>query len=129
MSFKNILETYKNISFSERDKGERFERLMQAYLKTDPKYANLFKEVWMWNDFPQKVDFGGKDIGIDLVALTNDGDYWAIQSSHDFRYTFVRDQYQEKTANGEDNKQILKYISKELNHSRTQMTKFYLSRI
>lgn len=79
MSFKNILEKYKNISFSERDKGERFERLIQAYLKTDPKYANLFKEVWMWNDFPQKVDFGGKDIGIDLVALTNDGDYWAIQ--------------------------------------------------
>ncbi|MCT7514792.1 restriction endonuclease [Aliarcobacter cryaerophilus] len=60
MSFKKILEKYKNISFSERDKGERFERLMQAYLKTDPKYANLFKEVWMWNDFPQKVDFSGK---------------------------------------------------------------------
>jgi len=79
MSFKNILERYRKISFSERDKGDRFERLMQAYLKTDPKYAYLFKEVWMWNEFPYKGDFGGKDTGIDLVALTNEGDYWAIQ--------------------------------------------------
>ncbi len=33
----------------------------------------------MWNEFPGKADFGGKDTGIDLVALTYDGDYWAIQ--------------------------------------------------
>lgn len=79
MTFKQILEKYRTISFSERDKGERFERLMQAYLKTDPLYANTFKEVWMWNEFPQKANFGGKDTGIDLVALTNSGDYWAIQ--------------------------------------------------
>ena len=25
------------------------------------------------------MDFGGKDIGIDLVAYTYEGDYWAIQ--------------------------------------------------
>ena len=49
MSFKKILENYRKLSFSERDKGDRFERLMQAYLKTDPKYANLFKSVWLWN--------------------------------------------------------------------------------
>lgn len=79
MTFQQVLEKYRKISFSERDKGERFERLMQAYLKTDPKYAYLFKDVWMWNEFPQRSDFGGKDTGIDLVALTHEGDYWAIQ--------------------------------------------------
>jgi predicted helicase len=79
MSFKNILEKYRKFSFSERDKGDRFERLMQLYLQTDPKYAYQFKHVWMWNDFPCKKDFGGKDTGIDLVALTHEGDYWAIQ--------------------------------------------------
>jgi len=52
---------------------------MQAYLRTDPKYAFLFKKVWMWNEFPGKLDLGGGDTGIDLVALTNEGDYWAIQ--------------------------------------------------
>lgn len=79
MTFSNILEKYRRISYSERDKGDRFERLMQAYLKTDPKYAYLFKKVWLWNEFPGKEDLGGLDTGIDLVALTHDGDYWAIQ--------------------------------------------------
>lgn len=78
-NFNKLLEKYRKISFSERDKGNRFERLMQAFLKTDPKYAYRFKKVWLWNEFPGKSDLGGTDTGIDLVALTNEGDYWAIQ--------------------------------------------------
>ncbi len=78
-TFRQILAKYRKYSFSERDKGERFERLMQLYLQTDPKYSYGFQHVWMWNEFPAKKDFGGKDTGIDLVALTLDGDYWAIQ--------------------------------------------------
>ena len=79
MNFQKILEKYRKIAFSERDKGDRFERLMQSYLKTDPKYAYLFKNVWLWNEFPGKLALGGGDTGIDLVALTHEGDYWAIQ--------------------------------------------------
>lgn len=79
MSFKNILEKYRKISFSERDKGDRFERLMQAYLLTDPKYSYQFKKVYLWNEFPGKKDLGGSDTGIDLVAVTHDNDFWAIQ--------------------------------------------------
>jgi predicted helicase len=79
MSFNKVLEKYRKISFSERDKGDRFERLMQAYLQTDPKYAFKLKRVWLWNEFPGKSDLGGGDTGIDLVALTIEGDYWAIQ--------------------------------------------------
>jgi predicted helicase len=79
MSFQKILDKYRKISFSEKDKGERFERLMKAYLLTDPKYAYKFKKVWLWAEFPGKKDLGGSDTGIDLVALTNEGDYWAIQ--------------------------------------------------
>ena len=78
-SFNTILEKYRKISFSEKDKGERFERLMKAYLLTDPKYAYKFKKVWLWAEFPGKNDLGGTDTGIDLVALTIEGDYWAIQ--------------------------------------------------
>lgn len=78
-TFHTILEKYRKYSFSERDKGDRFERLMQLYLQTDPKYSYKFKHVWLWNEFPSKKDFGGKDTGVDLVALTHDGDYWAIQ--------------------------------------------------
>lgn len=79
MTFRSILDTYRKYSFSERDKGDRFERLMAAYLQTDPKYANKFKNVWLWNDFPGRKDLGGNDTGIDIVARTNEGDYWAIQ--------------------------------------------------
>ncbi len=79
ITFNQILEKYRKISFSERDKGDRFERLMQAYLLTDPKYSNKLKKVWMWSEFHGKNDLGGGDTGIDLVALTNEGDYWAIQ--------------------------------------------------
>ena len=79
MTFDKVLEKYRRMSFSERDKGNRFERLMQAYLQTDPKYAYLFKKVWLWNEFVGRKDLGGADTGIDLVALTFQGDYWAIQ--------------------------------------------------
>lgn len=79
MTFHKVLDKYRKISFSQRDKGDRFERLMQAYLKTDPKYAYKFKKVWLWNEFPGRDDLGGGDIGIDMIALTNDGEYWAIQ--------------------------------------------------
>lgn len=79
IQFNQVLEKYREYSFSERDKGDRFERLMQSYLQTDPKYASALKYVWMWNEFPGKKDFGGKDTGIDLVAMTFEGDYWAIQ--------------------------------------------------
>ena len=37
MTFNNILEKYRKIAFSKEDLDSRFERLMQAYLKTDPK--------------------------------------------------------------------------------------------
>ena len=79
ISFNQILSKYRKISFSERDKGDRFERLMQAYLLTDPKYAYRLKKVWLWNEFHGKNDLGGGDTGIDLVARTFEGDYWAIQ--------------------------------------------------
>lgn len=78
-TFAQILNKFRQDAFSERDKGYRFERLMQAYLKTTTLYANLFEEVWLWTGFPFHDQFGGKDTGIDLVARTVEGEYWAIQ--------------------------------------------------
>jgi len=81
MTFNQILQKYRDISFSERDKGYRFEKLMKAYLQTDPIYAGLFDTIWLWSEFPSRADFGvgDKDLGIDLVGRTVTGDYWAIQ--------------------------------------------------
>jgi predicted helicase len=77
--FHSILSHFRKYALSERDKGDKFERLMQAYLQTDPRYADLFTNVWLWNEFFARKDFGGKDTGIDLVARTASGDFWAIQ--------------------------------------------------
>jgi predicted helicase len=79
MKFTDIIDTYRKQSFSERDKGTRFERLIKGYLQTDPLYADKFSEVWMWEDFPYRDNLGGVDTGIDLVTLTNENEYWAIQ--------------------------------------------------
>nr|WP_246276232.1 type ISP restriction/modification enzyme [Curtobacterium albidum] len=65
-------------AYDEHDKGDRFERLMQAYLRTEPQYADLYDEVWLWMEYPRRD--GRKDTGIDLVARTRaTGEYTAIQ--------------------------------------------------
>lgn len=78
MNFKDILHKFRTESFTEREKGTKFERLMRSWLLTDPRYNELEK-VWLWEEFPGRKDFGGTDTGIDLVAKTEMGDYWAIQ--------------------------------------------------
>lgn len=78
-AFTTVLNKFRNESFSERDKGFRFERLMQAYLKSTAVYSGVFEEVWLWMEFPYHDQFGGKDIGIDIVARTYDNKYWAVQ--------------------------------------------------
>lgn len=79
LTVHDILKKFRDTSFTQKDKGTRFERLMRSWLRTDPRYSSLFSEVWLWEDFPSRGDFGGKDTGIDLVARTHEGDYWAIQ--------------------------------------------------
>lgn len=79
LSFTRILDKYRDESVSQRDKGNKFELLMLRYLKTDPIYASTLSEVWLWDDFFAKDQFGGKDVGIDLVAETTGGSFWAIQ--------------------------------------------------
>ena len=79
LTVHDILKKFGDTSFTQKDKGTRFERLMRSWLRTDPRYSSLFSEVWLWEDFPSRGDFGGKDTGIDLVARTHEGDYWAIQ--------------------------------------------------
>ena len=78
-TFIKIINKFRHEAWSERDKGFRFECLMQAYLKTTALYEGRFEEVWLWVEFPFHDQFGGKDIGIDLVAKTFSGEYWAVQ--------------------------------------------------
>jgi predicted helicase len=78
-TFNDILSKYRNESTSEREKGTRFERLMRSYMLTDPKYTSKLRQVWLWNEFPARSELGGADTGIDLVAETYTGEFWAVQ--------------------------------------------------
>jgi predicted helicase len=53
-------------ALDERDKGDKFERLIQTYLGTDPGWTARFSDVWTWMEWPDRD--GRTDTGIDLVA-------------------------------------------------------------
>jgi len=69
---------------SKADKGRAFERLTQLYLQTAPEYRTKLQHVWLLRDVPadirKQVNLPGPDEGIDLVARTRRGEYWAIQT-------------------------------------------------
>lgn len=78
---RQILQQYREGQYN-RDKGDAFERLICAYLKTDPQYQALFSSVCLWKNWEEREALGYKlpDTGIDLVAKFRDGSgYCAIQ--------------------------------------------------
>lgn len=86
MSFQKIPNKYQTISFSETDKGYRFEWLIKTNLLPETKNAYKFKIIWLWNEFPGKLDLVEEDTGIDLVAGIHEGDYWELPLVKEQRY-------------------------------------------
>jgi superfamily II DNA or RNA helicase len=69
---------------SEREKGVAFERLTQLYLQVKPEYQTKLKGVWLLKELPTQVRkklprLPDTDEGIDLIAETRQGQFWAIQ--------------------------------------------------
>jgi predicted helicase len=78
VSIHDVLETLRGTALDERDKGDKFERLVLNLLRTEPEWVNRFSDVWLWSEWPGRE--GRPDIGIDLVAKHRDLDgYAAIQ--------------------------------------------------
>jgi predicted helicase len=72
-------------ALTEADKGIAFERLTQLYLETAPEYRTKLQHVWLLRDVPADIRRqlnlpGPRDEGIDLIARTRQGKYWAIQA-------------------------------------------------
>ena len=75
-----LLETYRNDSKTEREKGTYFEELILAYLRHEATYRDLYSQVWTWTEWAPANGFTGKDDGIDLVAeVAGTGEIHAIQ--------------------------------------------------
>ena len=79
MNLKNILKELEESSHSLRNKGARFELLIKNWFLTTKLYSDNIKEIWLWDDFPYKNQFGGSDSGIDLVLHNLEDEYIAIQ--------------------------------------------------
>ena len=62
----DLLAEYERIAPDTRTKGFYFEKLIRAFIDTDPVYSTKFDGVWLWNDWPGRD--GKVDTGIDLVA-------------------------------------------------------------
>ncbi len=72
--------------YSAKQKGDLFEELVRAFLQIEPEYASKLKNVWLHNEVPQvilkQLKLPETDQGIDLIAQTNEGEFWAIQCKY-----------------------------------------------
>ncbi len=66
------------------EKGAAFERLTELYLQTVPEYRTELRHVWRLRDVPpdvrRRLNLPPPDEGIDLIACTRRGEYWAVQA-------------------------------------------------
>lgn len=75
-----LLNTYREASQTQREKGTYFEELICTYLRNEPTYKDLYSDVWFYSDWAKEQGLDARDTGIDLVAKTRGTDqYHAIQ--------------------------------------------------
>ena len=87
----------------------------------DPKPINtdLVEKIYQIEHLPSQETYL-KDI---KEAANNDQ---AV--AHDWRYTFAKEAMEDRLARGESYEDALKSVSRELNHHRSEITKYYLSK-
>ena len=77
---QNLLNTYRQASVTEREKGTYFEELIRTYLRNEATYRDLYSKVWTYAEWAREQGLDARDTGIDLVAQTQGtGEYHAIQ--------------------------------------------------
>lgn len=74
-----LLDTYRDASLSEREKGTYFEELIACYLRNEATYKDLYRDVLTYAQWAEQQGIDKRDAGIDLVARTATGDTHAIQ--------------------------------------------------
>ena len=79
MTINEILNDIRQNSKNTAEKGTKFETVILNYFLTEAVFANQIKHAWLWSDFPYRKEFGGHDIGIDIVCHTETDEYWAVQ--------------------------------------------------
>ncbi len=79
-ALSSLLDAYRTIAQTQREKGTYFEDLIVCYLKNEPKYRDLYENVWTYADWARLQGINAQDAGIDLVArVRGTGEFHAIQ--------------------------------------------------
>ncbi len=73
-------------TLTELERGTAFEHIVRHYLRFDPKYRTKLADVWFHHEVPAdlraRLNFPPCDEGIDLLARTHTGEFWAIQAKY-----------------------------------------------
>ena len=75
----DLLDSYHQAAQTNREAGTYFEELTVIYLKTEPSFRELYREVLTYADWSKQRGLDQRDTGIDLVAETSTGEVHAIQ--------------------------------------------------
>jgi superfamily II DNA or RNA helicase len=81
----SLISFFNNISdLSNFNKGIQFELLTVSVLKKHPIYASILEQVWLLrkglpSNIRKKLNIPQADEGIDIIAQTYSGEFWAIQ--------------------------------------------------
>jgi len=68
-----------NVSKTKREQGTLFERLVAQILRTQTHFKDEFKEVYLWNEFNAKFNINSQDIGVDIMARTQNDEWVSVQ--------------------------------------------------
>lgn len=95
-AFEALLESIKQASNNiKRDAGTRFETLIKDWLTQDQSYCDLFSKIETfeeWASSHPELKQSGKDIGIDLVALSKTSRKPLLPSNASFTTRIQRSQ-------------------------------------
>jgi predicted helicase len=75
----DLLFRFRETAVTHREAGTYFEDLTLRYLRTEPVYRDLYREVWTYGEWAERRALDRRDAGIDLVAETFTGEVHAVQ--------------------------------------------------
>ena len=88
LSWDSLDKKLKDLTTSKQTKkaGDIFETVVKYYLLANSKYKSTLINVWLLEEVPAavklKLNLPNSDEGIDLIAETKNGHFWAVQAKY-----------------------------------------------
>ena len=85
-NFSNNINQFGNDPENNKKKGDIFELLTSLYLISNPIFSSKLNNLWHHSNVPSKIfdslNLQRPEIGVDLIAESNEGNLWAIQCKY-----------------------------------------------